>query len=241
MKKKTIIVADKDLHTYNILDIVLDKSEFDVVECTTGRQAIKLCVSLKPDIIILDLELPDMSSAEIIKVIREWSTIPFIIVAASQENDDVVHSLNSGANDYVMKPFNSDVLRARINVALRNHAIQEIGDSEIKNGPLRIDLVRHEVYVGEKMIAFTPKEYKLLRYFIVHRGKMLSHRQILKEVWGLAHSEDIQYLRVFIGQIREKIDSNSSISNMIKTELGIGYRMEVLENEMLHEQGEMQV
>ena len=189
---------------------------------------------------ILDLELPDMSSKDIIKAIREWSTIPFIIVAASQESEDIVHSLDNGANDYVMKPFDSDVLRARINVCLRNHAIQETGDSEITNGPLRIDLVRHEVYMGEKMIAFTPKEYKLLRYLIVHRGKMLSHRQILKEVWGPAHSEDIQYLRVFIGQIRDKIEENSSISNLIKTELGIGYRMEYLEDQISHKQGEMQ-
>lgn len=241
MKKKILIVADKDLYTYKILDIVLDKSEFEVVECTTGRQAIKLCVSMKPDIMILELELPDMSSKDIIKAIREWSTIPFIIVSASQESDDIVHSLDNGANDYVMKPFDSDVLRARIYVCLRNHAIQETGVSEIRNGPLRIDLVRHQVYMGEKMIDFTPKEYKLLRYLIVHRGKMLSHRQILKEVWGPAHTEDIQYLRVFIGQIRDKIEANSSISNFIKTELGIGYRMELLEDEIFHKQGEMQV
>ena len=239
VKKNTILVVDKEPQTYKILDIVLDGAQFDVVPCESGKQAISLCVSMKPDIMILDLDLPDMSSGEIIKSIREWSHVPFIIVAASEKNNDIITSLNSGADDYVTKPFNADVLRARINASLRKSAILETGEPELTNGPLRIDLVRHQVFLDDEMIAFTPKEYNLLRYFIVNCGKMLSHRQILHEVWGAAHSDDIQYLRVFIGQIREKIEANPTIPVIITTELGIGYRMEFLEDVNFHRQGEM--
>lgn len=229
-KKNIILVVDKDLQTYKILDIVLNKEDFEVVECTSGRQAISLCVSVKPDIMMLDLDLPDMKSEDLLAGIREWSQLPVIIVSSRTSDHDVIHGLNMGADDYVIKPFNADVLRARIYASLRKSAILETGSPELTNGPLRIDLVRHEVYLDNELIAFTPKEYNLLRFFIVHCGKMLSHRQILSEVWGAAHSDDVQYLRVFIGQIREKIENDPTIPEIITTELGIGYRMEFLKN-----------
>jgi len=117
---------------------------------------------------------------------------------------------------------------ARINAALRTSAVQETGEPELRNGPLRMDLVRHEVFLNDKLRAFTPKEYDLLRHFMVNRGKMLTHREILKKVWGAAHAEDTTYLRVYIGQIREKIEPNPTTPIFITTEPGIGYRMEVL-------------
>ena len=240
-KKNTILVVDHEPQTYKILDIVLDKADFEVVECTSGRQAISLCVSMKPDIMMLDLDLPDMKSEDIILGIREWSQMPVIIVSARASNDDIINGLNMGADDYVTKPFNADVLRARINASLRKSAVQETGAPELTNGPLRMDLVRHQVYLHDELISFTPKEYNLLRYFIVHCGKMLSHRQILNEVWGAAHSDDTQYLRVFIGQIREKIEINPAIPAIITTELGIGYRMEFLEDLSSNRQSEMSV
>lgn len=229
-QKNTILVVDTDIQTYKILDIILDKSEFNVVECHSGRGAIRLCVSIKPNIILLNLDLPDMVGKELVASIREWSNVPFIIVSADHSNDDIVHGLNLGADDYVIKPFNVDVLRARINASLRKSTIIDLGQSELSNGPLRINLVKHEVFLNEKSIAFTPKEYNLLRYFIINCGKMLNHRDILLNVWGAGHSDDTQYLRVFVGQLREKIEMDPSNPLIIKTELGIGYRMELLDD-----------
>lgn len=227
-KKNVILVVDHDPQTYKILDIVLDKSEFEVVECLSGAQAIRLCISISPDIILIDFDMPDMTGKEIVASIREWSQTPVIIVSSRKADEDIIHGLNFGADDYVIKPFNTDVLRARINASLRKSAVHEAGEPILSNGPLRIDLVRHEVFLDEKLISFTPKEYGLLKYMIINCGKMLGHRDILKEVWGAGHSDDVQYLRVFIGQIREKIESDPANPIIIKTELGIGYRMEFL-------------
>lgn len=236
-KKNLLLIADRDKTSQKMLSILLDETEFKLVDCTTGKQAIQVCVSMRPDLILLDPDLPDMNGPELIEALREWSTIPIIILSLNTDNDAIISCLNAGANDYVFKPFNADVLRARINVALRSSAIQEAGEPELKNGPLRMDLVRHEVFLNEEPIALTPKEYNLLRYFIIHRGKMLPHREILKAVWGDAHTEDTQYLRVFVGQIREKIEKDPSIPIYIVTEAGIGYRMEIAEIAPLYSQG----
>ena len=231
-----VLVVNHDPQTYKILDIVLDKHDFEVVECLSGAEAIRLCVSISPDIIIIDFDMPDMKGKEVIRAIREWSQTPVIIVSSSKTNENIIEGLNYGADDYVTKPFNADVLRARINASLRKSAVHEVGTPELSNGPLRIDLVRHEVFLGEKLISFTPKEYNLLRYFVIHCGKMLGHRDILNEVWGAGHSDDTQYLRVFIGQIREKIEEDPTNPKIIKTELGIGYRMEFLSDTFVQNQ-----
>lgn len=144
-------------------------------------------------------------------------------------DDDIIMALNAGANDYVVRPFNADVLMARINVALRSLTVTELSLPEIRNGPLRIDLVKHQVFLDNKLLRFTPKEYGLLRYFIVNRGRMLTHKEILRDVWGPAHADDTQYLRVFIGQIRTKIERDSLLPPVITTEPGVGYRMELVE------------
>lgn len=230
-------MVDREPQTYKILKLVLDSRQFEVIECSMGKLAIQLCVSLKPDIVLLDLQMPDMSAHDIIVAIREWSQLPVIIVSSHQTDDDVINGLNMGADDYVIKPFSADVLRARINASLRKSAVQETGEAILSNGPLRINLAQHQVYLGDTLISFTPKEYNLLRYFMVHRGKMLNHRDILRNVWGPAHSEDTQYLRVFIGQIREKIETDPTVPTIITTELGIGYRMGILMNRPAYEQG----
>lgn len=228
-KKNTILVVDAERQSFRMLEILLDKKDFDVVECASGRQAIQLCVSIKPDLMLLDFDMPDMRAHDIIAGIREWSQMPVIILSVRETNDDVVRGLNMGADDYVFKPFNADVLRARINASLRKSAVYEAGEPEITNGPLRIDLVKHQVFMDDSLIPFTPKEYNLLRYFVTHRGKMLGHREILHDVWGPAHSDDTQYLRVFVGQIREKIEKDPANPKIITTELGIGYRMEIID------------
>jgi two-component system KDP operon response regulator KdpE len=188
-----------------------------------------LAVLIKPDLVFLDLMLPDINGEDVITAVRERSQAPIIMLTARKHDDDVIMALNRGANDYVIKPFNPNVLLARMYAALRKFALDEAGVAEISNGPLRMDLVRHRVFLNDELLGLTPKEYDLLRYFIVHRGKMLTHRQILKDVWSPAHVEDTQYLRVYIRQVRAKIGKNPSVPIVIVTEPGIGYRMELTE------------
>lgn len=229
-KKNTILVVDTDPQTQKMLSLILDTPVFKVIGCETGTQAIRLCASVKPDLILLSLNLPEPCKHVILNI-REWSQTPIIVLSENVEDANMITALDAGADDYVTKPFNVDVLYSRIKASLRKSAVHETGEPELYNGPLRMDLVRHEVFLDNKMIAFTPKEYNLLRYFIVHRGKMLTHRQILQEVWGSAHGEDTQYLRVFISQLREKIEANPQTPKLIVTEAGIGYRMDVIEQD----------
>ncbi len=228
-KKNTILVIDTDPQTQKMLSLILDTPDFKVVGCETGKQGLQFCVSSKPDLVLLALNLPDMEGISIITDIRSWSQTPIIVLSENSTDHNAITALNMGADDYVVKPFNVDVLYARINASLRKSAVQETGEPELSNGPLRMDLVRHEVFLHNQLLAFTPKEYNLLRYFMVHRGKMLTHKQILNEVWGPAHKDDTQYLRVFIGQLREKIESIPAAPKLITTEAGIGYRMEIAE------------
>ncbi len=235
-KKNVLLIADSEKASQKMLSLFLDETEFKLVDCATGKQALQLCVSIRPDLVLVDPDLPDMDGPTLIRALREWTEVPIIIISVDTDNESVISCLNEGASDYVFKPFNADVLKARINAALRSAAVQETGEPELVNGPLRMDLVRHEVFLNDDLLAFTPKEYNLLRYFITHRGKMLPHREILKEVWGDAHAEDTQYLRVFVGQIREKIENDPAMPVLIITEPGIGYRMEIAEIAPLHKE-----
>ncbi|ESQ81283.1 response regulator transcription factor [Asticcacaulis sp. BYS171W] len=227
-KKNTILVVDDEDEIRKMLNIFLDVADFKVVESENGKQAIRLSASVKPDLILLDLGLPDIDGKEVIQTIRQWSNIPIIVLTARSEDMDAAAALNLGADDYVTKPFSAEVLLARINANLRKSVVKEVGEPDVTNGPIRMDLVRHEVFIEEKKVPFTPKEYDLLRFFLVNRGRMLTHKQILKEVWGPAHVDDTQYLRVYIGQVREKLEAKEGLSKAIVSESGIGYRMEVV-------------
>jgi two-component system KDP operon response regulator KdpE len=227
-KKSTILIVDDEPQIQKMLSILLEAENFKIVESLSGKQAVRLCVSVNPDVILLDLGLPDMDGKAVITAIREWSQVPIVVLSSCAEDAEIAAALNLGANDYVTKPFNIDVLLARLNASLRSSVVREVGEPHLSNGALRMDLVRHEVFLHDKLIAFTPKEYDLLRHFMVNRGKMLLHKDILKKVWGAAHGDDTTYLRVYIGQIREKIEESASSPRFIITEPGIGYRMEVL-------------
>ncbi len=227
-KKNTILIVDDEPQIRKLLRIMLESEDFKPIECENGKQAIRQIPSVKPELVVLDLGLPDLDGKDVIKSIREWSQVPIIVCSVRDDDDEIAEALNLGADDYVIKPFNPAVLMARINANLRKAATQEAGEPEIANGKIRMDLVRHEVFINDEKVPFTPKEYKLLRYFVVNRGKMLTHRQILKDVWGPAHGDDMQYLRVYVGQIREKIEADVNSPQYIVTEPGIGYRMEVM-------------
>jgi two-component system, OmpR family, KDP operon response regulator KdpE len=189
---------------------------------------LRLCVSLKPDIIFLDVTLPDMKVGDTIRSLRQWCQTPIIILSECSEDVEIAGALNLGANDYIIKPFNIDVLLARMNAALRSSCVRTAGEPLLINGHLTIDLVRHEVYAKGTPLALTPKEYELLRYFMLNCGKMLLHKDILKNVWGAGHTEDTSYVRVYVGQLRAKIETAESAAPYITTEPGIGYRMETI-------------
>lgn len=229
INKKKILIIDSDPQLQKMMSILLRPDEYKIVDCLTGQEGLRLCVSTKPDLILLALTLSDMDGKEVIASIREWSQVPIIVLTKRSGDKEMIMALDCGANDYVIRPFNADVLMARINVALRSAAVEETGEPELKNGPLRIDLVTHQVFLNDELLGFTPKEYNLLRYFIVNCGRMLTHKEILKEVWGPAHGDDTQYLRVFIGQIRAKIEKDPVLPVLITTEVGVGYRMELVE------------
>lgn len=226
--KHTILIVDDDPQIRKMLTAVLAGENFKTVDCENGKGAARLSASVKPDLVLLDLNLPDMDGKDVVKTLREWSQAPIIIVSARSTDEDMIELLTAGADDYVVKPFNFDLLLARINAHLRKAAVREAGEPELVNGELRMDLVRHEVFLRGEKISFTPKEYALLKYFMVNRGRMLTHKDILHEVWGKAHSNDTQYLRTFIGQIREKIEQDPASPAVILTEPGIGYRMEAV-------------
>lgn len=224
--KHTVLIVDDDPQIRKMLLNVLDSEGFKVVDCENGKTATRLSASVKPDIVLLDLDLPDMNGREVVKALRQWSQAPIIVVSGRSADTDMIELLTLGADDYVVKPFNFDLLLARMGAHLRKSAVRDAGEPELTNGELRMDLVRHEVFLRGEKVSFTPKEYALLRYFMVNRGKMLTHKDILREVWGKAHAEDTQYLRTFIGQIRDKIEKDPANPSIILTEPGIGYRME---------------
>jgi two-component system KDP operon response regulator KdpE len=225
-KKNTILVVDDEEEIRKMLGIFLDAADFKVCECDSGKQALRMSASVRPDLILLDLGLPDIDGKDVITKVREWSNVPIVVLTARAEDMDAAPALNAGADDYVTKPFSAEVLLARINANLRKSAVREVGEPEILHGPIRMDLVRHEVFIDDEKVGFTPKEYDLLRFFLVNRGRMLTHKQILKEVWGPAHLEDTQYLRVYIGQVREKLEARPGLGKSIVSESGIGYRMD---------------
>lgn len=230
-KKNTVLIIEDEPPIRKLLTITLEGKGYKAVDADEGRAGARLVASVKPELVLLDLGLPDMDGKEVIKIIREWSQVPIIVCSVRSDDSEVIAALELGANDYVTKPFNPEVLLARIHANLRKAVSQEAGEPELVNGHIRMDLVRHEVFLDDKKTVFTPKEYDLLRYFLMHRGKMLTHKQILKDVWGPAHADDMQYLRVYVSQLRDKIEKEPSDPQYIVTEPGIGYRMEILKNE----------
>ncbi len=225
-KKNTILVIEDEKPIRKVFGIALESANHKVVECDNGREGIRLTTSVRPDLILLDLGLPDIDGKEVITAVREWSQVPIIVCSVRNHDEEVIKALSLGADDYITKPFNPDVLLARVLANLRKAVNLEAGDPELTNGTIRMDLVRHEVYINGEKTSFTPKEYELLRYFMINRGKMLTHKQILKDVWGNAHADDVQYLRVYVSQVRDKIEADPTNAIYIITEPGIGYRME---------------
>ena len=227
MSNKTKILAvDDDAQIRKMLQVILEAEGYKFEPAKNANEAIRLASSLNPNLIILDLGLPDMDGLDVLTQIRQNSNIPVIILSARDQDESVSKALNLGADDYVVKPFSTDVFLARINANIRKNINNEVGDVKLENGKIVMDLMRHEVKISGQKVSLSPKEYSLLEYLMKNISKMLTYKQILKEVWGPAHAEDTQYLRVYTGQLRQKIEKDPENPEYIITEQGIGYRME---------------
>jgi two-component system KDP operon response regulator KdpE len=221
-----ILIVDDEPQILRALKTILKARRFQVELANTGEQGLALVAAKQPDLVILDLTLPDMDGLHVCEQIREWSRVPIIILSVRDNERDKVAALDKGADDYLTKPFGIEELLARIRVGLR-HSEQAIGhtQSSIKAGPITIDLVRHIVTRDEEEIRLTATEFKLLAYLAANADRVLTHQAILTHVWDFADSDRVEYLRVYIGQLRKKLEINPDEPVYIKTESGIGYRL----------------
>ena len=223
-----ILIVDDEPQIHRFLRPSLVATGFDVLTATNGADAIRVAAAINPDLIILDLGLPDMDGKEVITTVRKRSAMPILVLSARDREAEKIAALDAGADDYVNKPFGIGELLARIRSQLRRTTPAADGPekSAYEVGPLRIDLPEHRVTCAGEPVHLTPKEFELLTLFARHAGRVLTHRQILTEVWGPAHSADTQYLRVFIGQLRQKLEATPSEPRLILTEPGVGYRLD---------------
>jgi len=219
-----ILVIDDDSQIRRLLKISLTAHSYEVDECKTGQEGINRAAILIPDLILLDLGLPDIDGKAVVVAIREWSKVPIIILTARDQENEKIEALDVGADDYITKPFSMGELLARLRVALR-HAITAENVPRLSDGDLVVDLVGRHVMRGDKEIKLTPTEYKILKILTQNTGKVLTHKYLLKKVWGNACNENTHYIRVFIGQIRRKIEPNPAQPRYIITESGVGYRL----------------
>lgn len=225
--KTSILVIEDDKAIRNFISVTLEANSYNCYTVENGSQAILASVSRRPDIVILDLGLPDLDGVDIIKKIREWSNLPIIVVSARSDDRDKIEALDLGADDYLTKPFSIDELLARIRVASRKMIYDNKYKENIEfiNGGLKIDYISRCVSVYDKEIHLTPIEYKLLKLLSKNIGKVLTHNYILKEIWGSAIASDIPSLRVFMATLRKKIGKSYDNTNYIQTHVGVGYRL----------------
>jgi two-component system KDP operon response regulator KdpE len=225
--KQTVIIIDDEVQIRKILKIALESSDFKVIEAENGNDGIVQTATNHPQVVILDLGLPDRDGFSVIKEIRTWSKVPVIILSVRNTEEDIVNALDLGADDFLTKPFNTSELLARIRANIRRS--QEIDEeNSFLNGDLKLDLIARTLTKNSIEIKLTNTEYLLLVLFLKNVGKVLTHTFILKEIWGPGSTENSQYLRVFIGQLRKKIEDDSSDPRYILTESGVGYRMKMV-------------
>jgi two-component system KDP operon response regulator KdpE len=212
-----------------LLRNTLTVQDYRVVEAATGREALDAARREKPDLVILDLGLPDLDGIEVIGALRAKSQVPIVVLSSRGDEKGKVAALDIGADDYVTKPFGVDELMARVRAALR-HRLQEQGSRPLfQSADLTVDLVHRRISVGGREVRLSPKEYDILQQFVIHAGKVLTHRHLLKEVWGDVDGGDVQALRVFIRQLRQKLEANPEQPRHILTEPGVGYRLQIQE------------
>jgi two-component system KDP operon response regulator KdpE len=225
-KSQRVLVVDDETSIRRYLRAALSAQGFTIYEATNGQEAIDAVIANRPDIIILDLGLPDFDGIEITRRLREWSQTPIIILSVREAESDKIASLDAGADDYLTKPFSSGELMARMRVAMRRLASKS-DEPVLQVDNLKMDLSLRLVAVDDKEISLTPTEYDILRLLLQNAGKVLTHRQLLRQVWGTAYESEMHLLRVNISNLRGKIESDPGRPKYIVTEPGVGYRLKV--------------
>ncbi len=219
-----ILVIDDELAIRRFLHTVISSDEFLLQEAENGHYGLLAATSFRPDVILLDLGLPDMDGITVLNRIREWSKVPIIVLSVRDREDDKVAALDAGADDYLTKPFGVSELMARIRAALRR-SVQEVTDPVFISDDLQIDLASRQVRINGEEIALTPTEYEIMRLLVTHAGKVITQSHILKQVWGVAYLEQPHVLRVNISNLRRKLEQEPSRPRHIFTEPGVGYRL----------------
>jgi len=223
-----ILVIDDEPQIRHFLRISLKTEGYELVEADTGEQGLGLCARKSPDLVILDLGLPDMDGIDVLARLREWSAVPVIILSVRDKEQEKVKALDFGANDYVTKPFGIDELLARVRTQLRNDERSRATSTEapvvFDDGVLRIDLSMRKITVNELAVKLTPKEFSVLKVLMLASGKIVTQSQLLKDIWGPTHTKDTHYLRVLIGRLRQKLGDDPTEQKYIQTEPGVGYR-----------------
>jgi two-component system KDP operon response regulator KdpE len=227
--KGMILLIEDEPQMQRFLRIVLQGQGYCFIEAQTGQEGLVQAATRSPDIILLDLGLPDIDGLEVTRRLREWSDIPIIVLSAREQEQDKIKALDAGADDYLTKPFGAGELLARIRVAMRHRAMRQAGQQEpaFVLGNLRVDLTQRQVFLNEKEVHLTPIEYKLLTMLIKNAGRVITHSQLLKEVWGPPYLKETQYLRVYMTQLRHKLEADPARPRFLINEPGIGYRLKI--------------
>ena len=226
--KGLILLIEDEPQMRRFLRITLQGHGYRLIEAGTGQEGLTQAATRNPDIVLLDLGLPDIDGLEVTKRLREWSQVPIIVLSAREQEEDKIRALDAGADDYLIKPFGAGELLARIRVALRHTATQHgVEESVFVLDNLKVDLVKRQVLLDEREIHLTPIEYRLLTMLIRHAGKVMTHSQIMKEVWGPAYVDQSHYLRIYMAQLRHKLEVDPARPRFFINEPGVGYRLRV--------------
>ena len=227
MPDPVVVLIEDEPQIRRFLRATLTGQGYRLFEATTGADGLVEVGSRQPDVVIVDLGLPDIDGIDVIRRLREWTDVPIIVLSARGQERDKVTALDVGADDYVSKPFGAGELLARIRVALRHTAgaSHEDDDAAFQVGELRMDLLRRQVFVGESEVRLTPIEYKLLATLVRHAGKVVTHAQLLRDVWGPTHTDQAHYVRVYLAHLRHKLEAEPARPRYLLTEPGVGYRL----------------
>jgi two-component system KDP operon response regulator KdpE len=221
-----VLLIEDEPQIRRFLRAALSSHGYTPVEASTAEEGLRQATTRPPALIILDLGLPDLDGLEVTRRVREWSETPIIVLSARGQESDKIAALDAGADDYLTKPFSVGELLARMRVALRHTAATQEPEAPVfQVGDLRVDLARRQVFVQETEVHLTPIEYRLLSVLVGHAGKVVTHKQLLKEVWGLAYQAESHYLRVYMGQLRRKLEADPARPRYLTTEPGVGYRL----------------
>ena len=223
--KIRVLIVDDELAIPRFLKPALEANNYDIASVGTVAESTKRIAADAPDIVVLDLGLPDGDGKDVIRQVRQWSDVPIIVLSARDRETEKIEALDLGADDFVNKPFGVGELLARMRTALRHRMQREAETPVLRTDDVEIDNVRHRVTRANTEVKLTPREFELLSFLARHAGKVVTHRQILTAVWGPAHATETQYLRVYIGQLRQKIEKDPGDPRIIITEPGIGYRL----------------